>query len=436
MQCHKVLTVAILAVSQGFGEVWADNEAAVEGGLEATPWINEGMLQGADAESGWAFGKSVAIGGDTAAVGAYNMVVDDVRTGGAYIFGRQGDSWVEEHKIEPEDGHEDDELGWSVAAEGDVALAGTRGALIGNQVNQGAVYAFVRIDGVWQQTQKLLASDGDEQDDFGVAMVLDGDTLVVGAQRKDVAGQEQGSAYVFVLEGGLWIEQAKLFDPDGQVSDGFGRTVALDGDTALIGAPVANVNGETNLGAAYVFERVGTTWTLQQRLLASDSAFNDQFGSSVALDGNIALIGATEKSINGMEFHGAAYFFERQNGIWTEAQRVLPSNGQEDGEFGASAALVGDLALIGGYEQPQQVGIAYEFRYDGSTWLETQQIIAPLGPGTFDGFAQAVAIDGGRAIFSQIGFDARGAAWVLRRPPLFEDGFESGDTSVWSAVVP
>jgi hypothetical protein len=409
----------------------------VTGQLGPPPWTSEGYVEGSDAEPGWSFGQSVAIHRETAVVGADDALVRGVRSGAAYLFARRGNAWLEEAKLEVEGANEDDEIGWAVAVREGQAFVGTRAGDVGNQQAQGAVYVFSRSEGgLWELTQTLLASDGDEQDWFGVAIALDGDTLVVGAMMKDIAGQQQGAAYVFTLEDGEWVEQAKLFDPNGEVSDNFGGELALEGDRALIGAPAANVDGEVNRGAAYVFERVGSTWSLEQRLLASDGTFIDQFGSGVALHGDTALIGARHKPIDGMDRHGAAYFFERQGSSWVEVQRVLPSNGQAEGEFGESVALDGELALVGGEIDAVERGVVYEFRSDGGSWQETQQILPPAGSGFLDRFGRAMALDGQRAIFGHRGFGARGAAWIFRKPPLFADGFESGDTSSWSRTVP
>ena len=406
---------------------------------EPPPWLNEGVLVGVDVQPHYTFGQSVAIGGgDTVAVGAPDMVVEDVITGGAYIFAKENGAWVEQFKFEPDDGNENDEIGWSVAADGDLALVGTRRGLVGSQTGQGAVYAFARSGGVWQQTQKLTASDGDEQDWFGTAIALDGNTVLVGAPRKDIDKQEQGAVYVFARAGNSWVEEAKLFDPNGDFSDAFGLQVALDGDRALIGAEAANINGNTNQGAAYVFDRVGTTWTLTQRLLASEPVTHlDQFGSSVAVDGDRILVGAERAPIGGLNRHGAAFFFERQpNGTWKETQRVLASNAQAEGNFGRAAALEGDLALIGGNSMgAAEQGTVYVFRRVAGVWVEEQQILAPEDPSAFDGFGQYIALDGERAVIAHRGYFATGGVWVLRDGHVFADGFESGDTAGWSETV-
>lgn len=146
----------------------------------------------------------------------------------------------------------------------------------------------------WVEAAKLTASDGGASllgDRFGFAVALSGDTALVGAGFADVDGIfTQGAAYVFVRSGNDWSEQAKLVPSDGAQNDQFGTAVALSGDTALIGARIADVDGNVNQGAAYVFTRSGETWSEQTKLTASDGAEEDQFGWSVTFVGDTAVV--------------------------------------------------------------------------------------------------------------------------------------------------
>src|SRR5690606_10211951 len=147
---------------------------------------------------------------------------------------------------------------------------------------------------------------------FGHSVALDGNTVLVGAQYADVGGNSsQGAAYVFTWNGANWIPQAKLTAGDGADGDRFGSALALDGETALVGAHEADVGGVFFHGAAYVVTRSGATWTEQEKLTAADGAAGDQFGSSVALDGETALVGAYSAEVDGNNSQGAAYVFTR-----------------------------------------------------------------------------------------------------------------------------
>src|SRR5690606_6669767 len=181
---------------------------------------------------------------------------------------------------------------------------------------------------------KLVAGDAQADDWFGWSVALDGDTALVGAPREDDGGSNAGAAYVFVRGGGVWSQQAKLVAGDAQLGDQLGWSVAFDGDTALVGA-----NGEdgagTDAGAAYVFVRSGASWEQQAKLMAVDAETNDQFGLSVALDGDTALVGAYGESA----FAGAAYVFVRSGGGWSEQCKLVAGDAQSGDQFGWSVAL-------------------------------------------------------------------------------------------------
>jgi hypothetical protein len=273
-------------------------------------------------------------------------------------------------------------------------------------------------------------------------VAIDGDTIVAGAVFVDVNGnQSQGAAYVFTRQDGLWTESDKLFDPEGQLADLFGNAAALQGDTALIGAYSANIEGDANRGAAYVYRRIGSAWVFEQKLLASDGGNPDQFGFSVALDRDAALIGAWQKAIEGNVAQGAAYAFRRSGTSWSEEQRLTASDGHERSFFGWAVALDGHLGLVGGrhdFPGENEQGVVYEYRYQEGVWEEIQRLAAPIGHG-IDGFGQSIALTAQRVLISNpsnfLVQPPGGTAWIFRRPVLFEDGFESGDVSAWTQVV-
>jgi hypothetical protein len=158
--------------------------------------------------------------------------------------------------------------------------------------NSGSAYVFARSGGVWTQQQKLVPLDGAADDGFGVSVAISGDTAIVGAFEDDDAGTESGSAYVFVRIGGLWTEQQKLVASDGLADDRFGISVAMSSDTAIVGADEWEFGGSTEPGSAYVFVRSGGLWTEQRKLVAADGAAGDCFGTRVAISGDTAIVGA------------------------------------------------------------------------------------------------------------------------------------------------
>jgi hypothetical protein len=206
------------------------------------------------------------------------------------------------------------------------------------------------IRGGWLEQDKLLASDGATTDVFGISVSIDGDYALIGADGDDAA---KGSAYVFKRDGTIWTEEQKLLASDGATGDRFGRSVSINGDYALIGAP----GDDTWKGSAYVFKRDGTIWTEEQKLLASDGATNDIFGISVSIDGDYALIGAYGDDT----YKGSAFVFKRDGAIWTEEQKLTASDGATGDYFGWSVSINGDYALIGADGDDTYKGSAYVF---------------------------------------------------------------------------
>ena len=214
-----------------------------------------------------------------------------------------------------------------------------------------------------EQEAKLLASDGAASDLFGGDVALDGDTAVIGARRHDDNGLNSGAAYVFTRTAGVWTEQVKLLPADGAAFDEFGVRVALDGDTAVIGAFGDDDNGFDS-GSAYVFTRTAGVWTEQAKLLPADGTEGDIFGTSVTLDGDTVVIGADGDDDNGSN-SGSAYVFTRTAGVWTQQVKLLPADGAAGDEFGVSVGLDGDTAVIGAFgddDNGSAAGSAYVFR--------------------------------------------------------------------------
>jgi nucleoside-specific outer membrane channel protein Tsx len=273
---------------------------------DGTAWVEEAKLEASDAAANDAFGLSVAVAGDTAVVGA---ALDDdggSDSGSAYVFHYDGTVWVEEAKLTPSDGAAFDQFGSSVAAAGDTIVVGAR-LDDDNGSDSGSAYVF-RYDGtVWVEEAKLKASDGAPSDTFGNAVAVAGETAAVGAQFDDDNGADSGSAYVFRYDGATWVEQAKLVASDGAPSDTFGNTVAVAGETVVVGAQFDDDNG-TDAGLAYVFRYDGTAWVEQAKLTPSDGTADDMFGGSVAVSGDTAVVGAALDDDNGSS-SGSAYVF-------------------------------------------------------------------------------------------------------------------------------
>ncbi|ULA62990.1 MAG: hypothetical protein LZF86_80160 [Nitrospira sp.] len=247
-------------------------------------------------------------------------------------------------------------------------------------MNSGAAYVFTRSGSAWTQQAYLKASNTETNDAFGYAVALDGDTLVVGALGEDsnetgtsgLGGNNtalnSGAAYVFTRSGSAWTQQAYVKASNTEANDEFGRSLALSGDTLVVGAyqedgAATGVNGTQSNGAAdsgavYVFTRSGSAWTQQAYLKASNTEANNYFGWSVALSGDRLVVGAypEESNATGVDGDqtnnsagnsGAAYVFTRNGGVWSQQSYVKASNTELGDSFGYVVAVSGGTVAVG-----------------------------------------------------------------------------------------
>jgi FG-GAP repeat protein len=322
--------------------------------------------------------------------------------------------WLEEQEITADDGASNDEFGISVALHGDTAMVGSRQATIDGVEDQGAVYVFKQSGGVWTQTQKLTADDGAAFDTFGNSVAFSGTTAFIGAFAATVGDNMfQGAAYVFTLSNGTWSQTQKLTSDDGQGFDYFGYSVAFNGTTAFVGADAATVGDNGAQGAVYVFNESGGVWTQAQKLLASDGGTGDIFGYSIAVDGATAVIGAYANNF----YQGAAYVFGESGGSWSEVKKLTADDGTANNMFGYSAAISGTNILVGAWgvtvNGNDTQGAAYVFAESNGTWSQVQKLVADDGA-PFDDFGHAVALDGTHALVGADGVaQSQGAVYAF-----------------------
>lgn len=350
--------------------------------IDPLVWGQQMKLRPADPGAIDGFGGSVALGTDRAVIGASGLGqigCSVCRQGAVYTFGRSGPTWTQESKITAADGGSGDFFGSSVSLSGDTLLVGAWG--LGTRT--GAAYVFVRSGSTWVQQAKLTASDGVSNDQFGSRVALSGDTAVVSAVAKN---SYVGAVYVFVRSGTTWTQQTKLLASDGATNDAFGVGLALQGDTAVVGCA-----GASNKNTAYVFQRSGTTWAEQAKLTGSDSVTGDNFGQSVALDGNTVLVGATGK--NG---RGGVYSFTRSGTTWSQESSFAPSDLAAGDYFGVSATVSSNTAVIGAQNKPNGVlaasGAAYVMTRSGTTWTQSAKLVQ-ADPGSNDYFSRVALLN-------------------------------------------
>jgi len=259
------------------------------------------------------FGASVALDGSTLVVGANGATVGgNAAQGAVYVFTESNGTWTQTQKLTANDGAAYDNFGLSVALKGSTILVGSPQAAIGGNAGQGALYVFAESNGTWSQVQKLTASDGAANSSFGESVALNGSTALIGANNATVNGHSfQGAAYIFTESNGTWSQVQKLTASDGAANSNFGSAVALNGSTALIGADGSTVGGNTYQGKAYLFMESGGNWSQSDTFIASDGAVDDYFGAALAWDGVTALISTPHPTIGGNSYQGAAYFYQQ-----------------------------------------------------------------------------------------------------------------------------
>ena len=218
---------------------------------------------------------------------------------------------------------------------------------------------------------EVNASDAGASDAFGGSTAVDGTTAIVGAYLDNIVVSDVGSAYVFVKSGGSWSEQGKLTADDGALSDWFGWSVDVNGDTAIAGAIQDDFGALTDAGSAYVFLRTGTSWSQEAKLTADDAASDDEFGYSVAVDGDTAVIGVPMHNLDGDSDAGAAYVFVRSGTSWSQQAKLTASDSDEDAMFGTSVGISGDTVIVGARAAEaggeEEAGAAYVFTRSGTT---------------------------------------------------------------------
>ena len=307
-------------------------------------------------------------------------VSGDTAVAGPYVFVRSGTTWSLQATLTA--AGSDARFGSAVALSGDTAVIGDYDK--NNGRTTGAAYVFVRSGTTWSLQAPLIAFDGGIDDQFGWSVAVSGDTAVVGA---NFYRGYTGAAYVFVRRSTTWSLQAQLAAADGRQGDSLGWSVAVSGTTALAGAVNAH-----HTGAAYVFVRRSTTWS-QQAELTSTAGYGFA-GHAVALSGDTAVLGADANTSN----TGAAYVFVRGGTAWS-LQATLTAAGQTSDGFGLAVAVSGDTAVIGAQGTHNNFGAAYVFVRRGTTWSQQAELTA------FDGqinsaFGQDVAVSGGTAVVS------------------------------------
>ncbi len=314
------------------------------------------------------------------------------------------------------DAAEFDYAGKSVSVSGDVAVVGSNEDDVG--LDSGTAYIFRAIAGKWEQEAKLIASDGADFDFLGRSVAISGDTVLVGAYADDDAGESSGSAYVFRFDGLQWNEEANLTASDASLGDRFGLAVALSNDVAVIGAAFDR-DGGSYTGSAYVYRFDGADWVEEAKLTAADAKPNDLFGYFVAVSGDRVVVGTPLDDELGNDA-GAVHVYRFDGRSWNLEARLAASDAAPFDQFGFSVAVSDDRVAVGAHlddDAGSRSGAAYIFRFDGAEWVEEAKLTAS-DAAALDQFGAAISISSDTVVIGAHGNDhagpQSGAAYVYR----------------------
>ncbi len=344
-------------------------------------------------DGGAGFGSSVFISGERVLVGESGDHDAGMWAGAAYVFERQqDDAWVEVDKFFASDAEAEDRFGSAVALDGDRALIVASGDDDEGD-NAGAAYIFEYLaTGIWMEVAKITVPGGHIRPSFADKGIgLSGSHALIGDPDADSRGDYTGAAYLFEQQtDGTWLQTATLTASDGAAFDFFGLEVAIDGETAIVGAR----HHDDNAGAAYVFERqTDGSWLEMQKLQGNDTEAGDQLGVSVSISGDRVFVGSDGDRDAGFET-GSVYVFERTpNGSWIQDAKLIAGDQFGNNEFGGDVAVSGDRAFIGARDDPS----VYSFvRLPGGAWVEEAKMINPFNALT--GMGAIVSISGTLAV--------------------------------------
>ncbi len=380
-----------------------------------------------DGELNECFGVDVSVSGEYAIVGALNGdgVVD--ATGAAYVYHYDGQNWSQQAKLTANDGANNDWFGKSVAISGNYAVVGAQyNGELGHNAGAAYIYYFNGTD--WNFLKKLTASDGEAWDRFGSKVSISGNFAIVGVSGdSNEKGTYAGSAYIFHYDGTDWVEFQKLTADDGKKDDRFGADVAISGNLAIVGQQEVLLDIQAyGSSSAYIFRFNGNEWVQEKKLTAADGFAGDYFGNSVAISEDYALVGSAYDDDKGIE-SGSVYAYKYDGTDWQLSAKLNAEDASQKNFFGISVALAGNYAAIGSsLENTSDSTSAYIFQFDGTAWIEKEKLT--ISNNLIDGnFGQDVSISENHVIAGNYkDIYNKGSAYIFSNYKYFEPIMISG----------
>ncbi len=299
------------------------------------------------------FGSVVDISANKAIVGAH---LDGKDQSCLYIFQKENNLWEQVAELFLDNSNFFDESSIAAAIDNNVAVVGLQWSDVNDSAAQGIAYVFEE-GSTWQQIAELTPDDGQTGDLFGSSVALSGNTIIVGAQGMNTKddGEAQGAAYIFTKKAGTWQQTTKLQAGTNKTFDSFGSAVAIDGSIAAVADKLYGVDGKDALGAVYVYKEQGNNWTHIATLTAEDEKVNSSFGSAVAINGNTIVVGAEGYNYGNQVSQGAVYIFKLKDSgwgwdnKWEQVAKLVAQDGEGGDHFGSSVDISNNKLVVGAY---------------------------------------------------------------------------------------
>lgn len=359
------------------------NGGEILGGLlSLTSWSFSQQVTTSENLSNTNIGYDVAISKDGTTIVAGTGFYD-----GVFIFQKVDSYWTQVQKLQSLSAESGNYFGWEVGVSdnGNIIVVSSYKLDVDGIPDAGSVYVYEKSGSTWIETQILSANDKVTEQEFGHKVAISGDGTTIAASAVS-DNSYRGAVYTFEKSGSTWTQTQKIISANPANYGRFGEALSLNqnGSIMVVGANAEPVNGVSIAGSAYVYNKVGSTWSLAKRLVASDYAAGDKFGDTVKIstDGTTIVVGSTQEDPSNISNAGSAYIFQFSNSDWSEVQKLVTSDPQASDWVGYAIDMSSDgtyIFLGVSYEDPDEIisaGSTYVFKKDGSSWTEIQKLTA------------------------------------------------------------
>ena len=349
------------------------------------------------------FGCVADVDGDYAVVTApWDTVNNHADQGSAYVFKKTNGQWQQQAKLNASDGKENDLFGYVAAINGNHIVIGSSGT-------HKFAYVFERNGNTWTEQTNLQPQDIANAGQFGSSVDIEDNTVIVGANSAITSGLAKGCAYAFTLVNNVWSQSAKIIAYDGEAADYFGSAVAIENGVVVIGAPSATISNVNDAGCVYVFEKSGASYLQKAKLHSDYPVAGDKLGGTVAKYGSIIAAGAPMGYVSAGNYSGFVCIFLKTAGVWNYKEKLTtPVDQHLEVSFGISISLSGDYLIIGACNENVgdivKAGAAYKYLFNGAKFVLQKRITDP-NANFQNGFGVTVSTDGSNLIIGSCGYN-------------------------------